>query len=108
MGQKSFGPKWIFVKSTYPKGLPDGLFANQKIQFGLIFAGLAMEIVGTIYGHLEYLTAIRYTEWPFDIFCGHLVYFHRFGILYHEKSGNPVFPLQYLPPRSCGRRCELP
>jgi hypothetical protein len=28
--------------------------------------------------------------WPFDIFCGHLVYFPRFGILYQEKSGNPA------------------
>jgi hypothetical protein len=24
------------------------------------------------------------------IFCGHLVHFLRFGILCHEKSGNPV------------------
>jgi hypothetical protein len=26
----------------------------------------------------------------FGIFCGNLVYFSRFGILYLEKSGNPV------------------
>jgi hypothetical protein len=27
--------------------------------------------------------------WHFGKFCGHLVYFPRFGILYHGKSGNP-------------------
>jgi hypothetical protein len=27
--------------------------------------------------------------WPFGIFWCHLVYFPRFGTLYHEKSGNP-------------------
>jgi hypothetical protein len=26
---------------------------------------------------------------PFGIFCGHLVYFFRFGMLYQEKFGNP-------------------
>jgi hypothetical protein len=26
---------------------------------------------------------------PFDIFCGHLAYFPRFGMLRLEKSGNP-------------------
>jgi hypothetical protein len=33
--------------------------------------------------------AIWYILWHFGIFCGHLVYFPRFGILYYEKSGNP-------------------
>jgi hypothetical protein len=32
---------------------------------------------------LEYL-------WPFCIFYGYLVYFSRLGMLYQEKSGNPV------------------
>jgi hypothetical protein len=27
---------------------------------------------------------------PFGLFCGQVVYFSRFGILYHEKSGNPA------------------
>jgi hypothetical protein len=31
--------------------------------------------------------------WPFDIFFGYLVYFTRFGTLYHEKSGNPALSL---------------
>jgi hypothetical protein len=40
--------------------------------------------------------AIWYNVWPFGIMYGHLVYFgvilvyfSRFGMLYHEKSGNP-------------------
>jgi hypothetical protein len=43
-------------------GLPDGLFSNQKYQFGYILVeGLRMENASTFYGHLEY-------------FFGHLVY----------------------------------
>jgi hypothetical protein len=42
--------------------------------------------------------AIWYILWPFGIFYGHLVIlvfywyiFSRFGILFHEVSGNPGF-----------------
>jgi hypothetical protein len=28
--------------------------------------------------------------WPFGIFHGYLVHFARFGMMYQEKSGNPV------------------
>jgi hypothetical protein len=42
------------------------------------------------YGHLVYLTAICYILWPLGIFVVHLDKFSRFGILYQEKSGNPV------------------
>jgi hypothetical protein len=28
--------------------------------------------------------------WPFGTFNGYLVYFPRFGMLYHEQSGNPA------------------
>jgi hypothetical protein len=52
--------------------------------------GLAMEDVGIFYGHLVDLR-------PFDILYRHLLYFvviwyifPRFGVLYHEKSGNPA------------------
>jgi hypothetical protein len=33
--------------------LPDGLFSNQKYQFGKIFEGHGMEKFGIFYGHLE-------------------------------------------------------
>jgi hypothetical protein len=51
--------------------------------------GLAGEDAGILYGHLANLPAIWYILWHFGIFCGYLVYFPRFGILHHEKSGNP-------------------
>jgi hypothetical protein len=39
-------------------GLPDGLFSNQKSQFGKNFQGLRLENVDIFYGHLEYFIAI--------------------------------------------------
>jgi hypothetical protein len=41
-------------------GLPDGLFSNQKYQFGYMLEGLGMENVSIFYDHSEYLTAIWY------------------------------------------------
>jgi hypothetical protein len=38
--------------------LPDGLFSNQKSQFGKIFQGLGYENVEIFYGHLEHLKDI--------------------------------------------------
>jgi hypothetical protein len=62
--------------------LPDGLFSNQKYQFGYILEGLRMENAGIFYGHLGYFTVIWHILWPFgnvlgsfDIFYGHLVMF---------------------------------
>jgi hypothetical protein len=42
------------------RGLPDGLFLNQKSQFGYILEGLGMENVVLFYDHLEYFMAIWY------------------------------------------------
>jgi hypothetical protein len=47
--------------------------------------GLAMEDVGIFFGHLIYFTAIWYTL--LDIWY----IFPVFGMLYQDKSGNPVF-----------------
>jgi hypothetical protein len=58
--------------------LPDGLFSNQKSQFGLILAGLAIENLGVFYDHLVYFTAIGNILLPFGIFCCNLVYFPAF------------------------------
>jgi hypothetical protein len=49
-----------------------------------------MEDVRIFYGHAVYFTAMRHIFWSFGIFCGNLVSFPRFGILFQEKSGNPV------------------
>jgi hypothetical protein len=35
-------------------GLPDGLFSNQKSQFGSNLVGLSFQNVHTFYGHVEY------------------------------------------------------
>jgi hypothetical protein len=68
--------------------LPDGIFSNQKSQFGKILEGLAMEGVGIFYGQSVYFTAPWYILWPYGIFFV-FVYFSHFGLLYQEKSGNP-------------------
>jgi hypothetical protein len=52
---------------------------------------LAMENLGLFYDRLVYFTAIGNILWPFGIFCGHLVISPCLGILYQEKSGNPVW-----------------
>jgi hypothetical protein len=49
-----------------------------------------MKDVVIFYDHLVYFKAIWYSLWPVCIFCGKLVYFSRFGIMYKEKSGNPA------------------
>jgi hypothetical protein len=59
-------------------GLPDGLFSNQKSQFGLILEGLAMDNLGIFYDNLVYFKAVENILWPFGIFCGNLVYFPPF------------------------------
>jgi hypothetical protein len=62
-------------------GLPDGIFSNQKSQFGKILEGLAMKYVGVFYVHLVNFTGIWCILWPFGIFVYYLLYFSRFGIL---------------------------
>jgi hypothetical protein len=49
-----------------------------------------MEDVDIFYGHFVYFMVKGYILLPFGTFCGHLVDFFRFGILYREKSGNPA------------------
>jgi hypothetical protein len=59
--------------------LPDGLFSNQKSQFGSILEGPGMENVDIFYDPCEYFTDIWYNLSPFGKVCGHLVYFFQFG-----------------------------
>jgi hypothetical protein len=47
-------------------GLPDGLFSNQKSQFGYILVGLGMENIVIFYENLNILR-------PFGIISGRLV-----------------------------------
>jgi hypothetical protein len=48
--------------------LPDGLFSNQKSQFGKILEVRAMEDVGTFYDHFIYFETIWNILRPFGIF----------------------------------------
>jgi hypothetical protein len=41
---------------VWTPGLPDGLFSNQKSQFGQILDGLRLENVDIFYVHEEYFT----------------------------------------------------
>jgi hypothetical protein len=60
-------------------GLPDGIFSNKKSQFGQIFEGLVMDVVGIFYVYFVYFTAIWYISWPLGTVCVNLVYFWYFG-----------------------------
>jgi hypothetical protein len=69
-------------------GLPDGLFSNQKYQFGQILECLRFE-------DLIYFMAICNILRTFGIFNDHLVHFvffwyifSGFGFMYQEESGN--------------------
>jgi hypothetical protein len=64
-------------------------FETKKFLFGYILQGLDMENFGTFYGRLEYITAMRYILWPFGNLVAVWHIFPRFGILHHDKSGNP-------------------
>jgi hypothetical protein len=58
------------------------LYFHTKTSIWYILEGLEMENVGLFHSHLVFiLVAVWY-------FCGHLVYFSRFGWLCQEKSGN--------------------
>jgi hypothetical protein len=68
-------------------GLQDGLFSNQKSQFGYILLGLGMWNVGKFYDQLDYFTALWYILWPFGIICVRLVYLvFRFWYVWTKKN----------------------
>jgi hypothetical protein len=48
-----------------------------------------MEKVGIFYVHSVHYTAFGNILWPFVIFMAIWYIFTRFGMLYHEKAGNP-------------------
>jgi hypothetical protein len=73
----------ICILLTTP-GLPDGLFSNQKSQFGSILEDPAMEDVG------------MYIIWPFGLFCGHLVYFAAIWVSF--KAMWYIFAFWYIFP----------
>jgi hypothetical protein len=70
--------------------LPDGIFSNQKSQFGYILEGLEIENGFIFYDHLKNVIAIWYNLWQFGVVSGHLVCFFPFLVcLDQEQAGNP-------------------
>jgi hypothetical protein len=45
--------------------------------------------VGMFCNHLECFMATWYNLWPFDIVCGHLLYFSQFGMFGPRKIWQP-------------------
>jgi hypothetical protein len=92
-------------KLGYVAGLPDGLFWNQKSQFGSIAELLARENLGKIMDNLVNFTAIANILWPFGIFSGHLVYFSPFWYLVPRKIWQPWYAVGLG--RSTSRGCQI-
>jgi hypothetical protein len=69
--------------------LPDGIFSNQKSQFGEILVGLAMEDVGIFYDLLVFFTAICSLVRAFGVCYGNLLYFSRFWYFVPRKIWQP-------------------
>jgi hypothetical protein len=62
------GLRWGRGISRAHAGLPDGIFSNQKSQFGQILEGLAMENFGVFNAHLEYMMPVGYILRSFSNF----------------------------------------
>jgi hypothetical protein len=72
----------VFKIITSVLGLPDGIFVYQKYKFGYILIWKMSVYFMTIWNMLCW-----HILWPFGIFCSHLVYFSRFGIVVTPASG---------------------
>jgi hypothetical protein len=69
-------------------GLPDGLFSNQKSQFGKILEGHRLENIDTFNCHLKYYQPIWYIL-RFGKFCVNLVRFFLFWYHVPRKIWQP-------------------
>jgi hypothetical protein len=65
-------------------------FQTKNPSLGKFWTVLQWKILVYFFDHLIYFTAIENILGPFSIFCGRVVFFPSFGILYQEKSGNPA------------------
>jgi hypothetical protein len=70
--------------------LPDGLFTNQKSQFGENFQGLRLKNVDIFKAiwNVSPIYGIFYDQSVHFVFIWYI--FSGFGTIHHEKSGNPV------------------
>jgi hypothetical protein len=79
-----FPPFFATLDLDLETGLPDGIFSNQKSQYGKFWRVLRWKM-------LAYFMAIWYTLWLFGIFFPLLVYF--VAIWYILYSFGTVFPV---------------
>jgi hypothetical protein len=89
---KQFCPLFIARKKAVYKvwpGLPDGYFQTKNPNLGIFWRALDWKM-------FLYFMAVSNILRTFEIFYDHLVHFVSiwyifsvFGIMYHEKSGNP-------------------
>jgi hypothetical protein len=68
-------------------GLPDGLFSNQKSQFGGKLQGGRLENVDIFNGHLEYFSWILYDHLAHLVFIWYI--FSSFGIMHQQNLATP-------------------
>jgi hypothetical protein len=78
------------------QGCQMAYFENKNPTLGTLWRDLQLKMLVS-FSNLVYFSAIWSVFQPFGIFCEHfgilysyLVCFSRFGMLYIEKSGNPV------------------
>jgi hypothetical protein len=82
--------------NSFRAGLPDGLFSNQKSQFGYILGVLQWKILEYFMTIWSILRPFGNISWPFGIFCGHLVYFSPFWYFVPRKIWQPCFRVQTM------------
>jgi hypothetical protein len=71
--------------------MPDGIFSNQKFQFGLILKCLAMRDVGKLYLPMSSWSILL----PFRVFYDHLVYLSRFWYVVPRKIWQSWYTVVY-------------
>jgi hypothetical protein len=69
-------------------GLPDVIHILKPKTLGKFWPWNGKGLLYVFFCHLEYITTIWYILWPFGFLAA--IWYPRFGILCHEKSGNPV------------------
>jgi hypothetical protein len=64
-------------------------FQTKSPNLGKFCSALELKMLEFFMTIMEYFMAIWYNSWPFDIVCGHLVYFSDFGKFGPRKIWQP-------------------
>jgi hypothetical protein len=76
-----------------------GTFCVYLVHF--VFIWYILCLFGTFCVYLVHFVFIWYILCLFGTFCVHLVHFSGFGIMYQEKSGNPVWKTVFMHQHVC-------